>query len=203
MGFNMPEEKKFEQIEPGTYMGTCYRIVDLGTQDTTFKGEAKKVRLVTLSWEIPDEKMEDGRPFSVNKRYTFSSNVKSIFRKDLESWRAKKFTDDELRTFEIDKLLGATAMLTIARSEDDKYTNVMGVGQPPKGTPRRTECINESFCFALEPDMFNPKLMEKMHEKTVEAIKKSPEYQALIKGQDPKQAAARQTSMDLDDEIPF
>lgn len=148
--------------------------------------------------------MDDDRPFSVSKRYTFSSNKKAIFRKDLENWRAKPFTDEELGSFEIDKLVGAVAMLTVAHSEDEKYANVTGVAAPPKGTPKRRETENESFCFALTPEMFNPKLLDKMHEKLAEAIKKSPEWKALIAGKDPSEAASSaQTSMDLDDEIPF
>src|SRR5262245_36378780 len=82
LGFKMPEEKKFAMCPPGTHLGVCYRIVDLGTQDTTYKGEAKKARLLQISWEIPEERMDDGKPFSVAKRYTFSSNKKAIFRKD-------------------------------------------------------------------------------------------------------------------------
>jgi hypothetical protein len=204
MGFTLPETVDFERPPDGTYMALCYRIVDLGTQETTYKGEAKKQHQITLSWELPDERMKDGRPFSVAKRYTFSASENSNFRKALESWRGKKFTAEELRSFELDKLLGKACILTIQTEEKEgkTYTNIVAISPPMKGAKIPTDTINESFCFAMQDGMFNPKLLEKMHEKLQETIKKSPEWQALSKGQSPKSTGG-QTQMELDDEIPF
>ncbi len=202
MGFNLPAEKDFERPPDGTYLGVCYRVIDLGTQSETIKGETKKLRKIVISWELPDERMKDGRPFSVSRRFTFSSSEKSHLRQVLESWRGKKFNSEEIASFDISRMLTATAMLTLATSNDDgkEYQNVMSVAKPMKGTPLQREPENESFCFAMVPEMWNPKLLDKMHEKMAETIKKSPEWQALSKGKAPDTAAV---SDDLDDELPF
>lgn len=202
MGFNLPEPNTFERPPDGTYLGICYRVVDLGTQDTTYKGETKKSRVIVISWELPDERMADGRPFSVARRFTFSAAENSNLRKTLESWRGKKFTTEEIADFDLAKMLTATAMLTLATEEngDKVYQNIMAVAAPMKGTPRTKEPENESFCFAMVESMWNPKLIEKLHEKMQETIKKSPEWKALSKGVKP---APAQTDLDLDDSIPF
>jgi hypothetical protein len=36
------EGTEFAQVEPGTYVARCYSMIDLGTQETEFKGEKKK-----------------------------------------------------------------------------------------------------------------------------------------------------------------
>ena len=37
-----PTEGDFELAPAGTHIGVCYRIIDLGTQETTFEGQAKQ-----------------------------------------------------------------------------------------------------------------------------------------------------------------
>ena len=52
------------------------------------------------------------------KRYFeyWSDALKDDFTKDLAAWRGKDFTADELRGFELKNVLGAWAMITVAKS---------------------------------------------------------------------------------------
>jgi hypothetical protein len=54
----------------GTHLALCYRIIDLGTQKTTYNGETKTAHKLMISWELPQERMDDGRPFAISKRCT-------------------------------------------------------------------------------------------------------------------------------------
>lgn len=167
----------------------------------TIKGETKKLRKISISWELPNEKMADGRPFSVQNRYTFSAAENANLRKALESWRGKKFTNEEIAGFDVSKMLGKACVLTLETKESEggkTFTNILSISPPMKGTVIPTSTENEQYCFAMVPEMFNPKLLEKMHEKLQETIKKSPEWNALSKGQ-----PMNQSQLDLDDEIPF
>jgi len=60
----------FEQVPEGVFVARCYSLVDIGTQQTTYKGEAKFVQQVVITWELLDDeaKMKDGRPFTISKR---------------------------------------------------------------------------------------------------------------------------------------
>lgn len=89
MHLPQPSDAEFELAPAGTHIAVCYRVIDLGTQETTFKGEVKHQHKILISWEIPDEKMKDGRPFTIGKRYTWSMSEKANLRNDLESWRGK------------------------------------------------------------------------------------------------------------------
>lgn len=203
MGMHLPETTDFERPPDGTYLAICYRIIDLGTQDGSWEGKPKKSHQVQVFWELPDEKMNDGRPFIVGRRYTFSAGENSNFRKHLEAWRGKKFTAEELATFEVDKLLKKACVLTIATEDKNGKTrqNVISISPPMKGVKVPTTTHNEAFCFAMQEGMFDPKLLEKMSDNLKETIKKSPEWQAMSKGQSPKSSG--QSEIEFDDEIPF
>lgn len=117
MSFILSEEVR-KGIDNGVYQGVCVGLVDLGTQDNThFK---KKERKWLLMWELPDVMIEfekDGEkitaPKVISKQYTRSFAEKSNIRKDLQSWRGKPFTEEELKGFDLSKILGVNCMLQI------------------------------------------------------------------------------------------
>ena len=98
------------KLAKGTYLGTCFRIVDLGTSDQEYKGVVSKKTRVHITFEITkaldpgnnEVVMEDGRPFAVSKTYTASLFEAATLRKDLENWRDKSFTEEELKGFDIE-----------------------------------------------------------------------------------------------------
>jgi len=154
----------FPKLDKGTYTGTLYSIVDLGTKEYTFgNDEPKKQHKVSLAFEItgavdPDNNqttMEDGRPFAVSKKYTLSLHEKAALRQDIESWRGKSLNDDELAGFDLVGLLGHTAKIEV------DHTNPMpdgkGGGNPkikalrePSGGTEKVATKNEQRAFDLE-----------------------------------------------------
>lgn len=186
----MPEANKdFEDPPVGTWPARCYRVVDLGTQATKFQEETKFQHKVMLSWELQTETpMADGRRFTVSKRYTFSSHDKGNFRKDLESWRGSKMTDSDFGAngFEINKLLGAPALLSLTASSKDgkNYVNVTGVLRPLKGMPI-APLENEAVFLSLDRHEFSQSTFDKLSDGLKETIKKSPEFAELFRAPPP------------------
>lgn len=142
------------QITPeGQYIARCYKIIDMGTQTTTGQYGVKDQHKVMISWELLDDKvkMEDGRPFSVSQFYTVSLHEKSKMRADLEAWRGKKFTAEELAGFDLSKVLGSYCMLQVVHDETGKYANVQTI-MAYKGT--KPEPVNPTVVFDIDkPDM--------------------------------------------------
>ena len=177
---HMPKssDTNFAPPPEGTLIAVCYRVIDLGTQLTEFQGEQKKQRKVLISWELnTEETMDDGKPFTIHKRYTLSSHKKSNLRADLESWRGKKFEDSDFGPggFDIERVLGAGCLLNIVHSHKDgnTYANIAAIVALPKGTVT-PPLINTPVYLDL--DDFNQAVFDSLSEGLRETIRKSPEY---------------------------
>lgn len=184
------EGGNFEMTPAGTFVGRCYRFIDLGSHEQKFQGESKGMRrLIMIGFELPTELMEDGRPFSIHKRYTWSMHEKSTLRKDLEAWRGMKFTEADFGEggFDTRDLLGVPCTLTIVHSEngENTYANIASIGKAMKGFPV-PEMVNPSVYLTLEPGLFDAQVFDSLSDKLKEFIKASPEYAYAITGKHAK-----------------
>ena len=141
----------FEQCPAGSFAARCYQIIDLGHQTFEWKGEAKVAPKVRITWEL-NEMMQDGRPFSISKEYTASIGDKANLRKDLEAWRGRPFSAEELRNFSLENVLGAPCLLGVVHkpSKDGSktYANVGSVMALPKGMSA-PELVNPAVKFDI------------------------------------------------------
>lgn len=198
----------FELTPAGTFIAQCYRFLDLGTHTSEFMGDRKTRREVMISWELADELMSDGRPFSASKTYTWSMHEKATLRKDLESWRGKAFTDDDFdgpNAFNTKKLLGAPCMLTISHETkgEKTFSKVVSIGKLLKGvTP--PPLYNKIQYLALEDGGFDPEVYASLSDRMKAKIAESPEYMEMMKASrrhdDPGNGFG---GVDPSDEIPF
>ena len=149
-------------LQPGIYQGTCYSIVDLGTTDQEYKGVTSKKTRVHLCFEIthaldPEDNqitMEDGRPFGVFKTYTASLFEAAALRKDLESWRGKSFTEQELKGFDISNLIGCTAKIEVGHTAATEFSpggkpKILALREPRDGV-QKVDTINDAVIFDLD-----------------------------------------------------
>jgi hypothetical protein len=216
MSFFVEDKGNFEATPPGLHLARCYRIVDVGTQKTEYLGTVKYLRKVMLGWEIfaqnedgTPQMMRDGRPFAIFKNYTMSWADKATLRKDLQSWRGKPFSQEEMRRFDLKTILGVFCMLNVIErtGQDGKmYVNVDGISPVPAqirkmGLPT---AVNKDELFNLsEPDMA---LFETFSANLKAKIEASPEWQKLA-GKAPAQVAqvAQVSAIEEDDsdDIPF
>lgn len=121
------------------FAATCIDIIDLGMVETTWQGQTRKKHRICLrffcdEWFVDDE--GKNRPLWVDKYLTFSLHENSAMRPFLESWRGKKFTEEELHEgFNVAKLLYAPAFLQITHNvtPDKTYANIATIMKLPKG----------------------------------------------------------------------
>jgi len=192
----------FENPPAGVHAARCYRLIDLGSQKSTYQGETKTARKLLLSFELlsddPTERMSDGRPFTVSRRFTQSLGDKAALRHFVESWRGRAFTPEELaQGFDVNKLLGAHAFLNLVETEREgrDYTNIASISPLPKGMTK-PEGVNAVQLFDLSaPDWA---VFEGLGDRLKEQISASPEYKAATQTKPP---ASSDTFND--DDIPF
>jgi hypothetical protein len=146
-------EREFARLplpEPGTTQAVCCGVWDLGLQKSMFKnqdGSDKYQHKIIIAWEI-DEKINEpsseynGKPYMLNKKYTLSLGEKANLRKDLESWRGKPFTAEEIANgFDVEKLYGINCFLGVTHEADKNdaskvYANVSAILPLPRNTPK-------------------------------------------------------------------
>ena len=189
----------------GSHLAICYRVIDLGTQRSSFKGEEKDQHKVMLSWELKgdDTILEDGRPMSIHQRYTWSMYERAVLRQHLEGWRGARFNEADFgpEGFHVRKLLGVPCLLNIVHDTkgDRTYANVTGISRVPKGMSAGS-LINEPVYLWIDQEGWNQAVFEKLPDRLQESIKKSPEYLKLMSR---PTAAPNGRSHPAEDEIPF
>lgn len=124
----------FVPAPEGAHPAVCVDVIDLGMVTTDYRGVKKTQHKVRIVWQI-DEDQENGKPFVVNQRYTLSLHQKATLRRDLESWRGRSFSEEELTAFDLENLLGVGAIVNVVhtRREGSTYSNVAGVMKLMKG----------------------------------------------------------------------
>jgi hypothetical protein len=168
------------------HLARCYRIIDLGTQKSTYKGTEKHLRKIMIQFEVHGEDDEGnplltdkGEPLSISKNYTLSLSEKATLSIDLESWRGAAFTAEERRGFELKKLLGVWAMISVTKamgSDGKEYTNISNINPVPANIKKAglPEGINDLKIFSTEdPDM---ELFGSFGDKLRAKIESSPEW---------------------------
>lgn len=206
---------EFTPVPPGLHLARCYRIVDLGTQTSEYMGETKQQRKIMLGWELhgKDDEGNDlvtsnGAPLAIFKNYTLSWNDKANLRIDLQGWRNKPFTEEEMRRFDLSTILGAWCMLNVVYRQGKTgkmYSNVGSISPVPPivkqtGFPPAVN-VNQIFRLA-EPDY---ELFDTFGKGLKEKIQASPEWQAL-QARKPAQNANKAPSSgfdDMADDLPF
>lgn len=194
-----------QPIEAGSYPARCFSMIHIGTIDENFQGEIKTMNKVRITFELPTElkvfKEENGeQPQVISKEFTLSLHEKATLRSFLKNWRGQDFTDEEAKSFDIERLIGAPCMLNIThkKSKDGTktYAEIGSVSKLPKGL----ECpaqINPSYVWTYEnfdqekfnkiPEFLRQKMVtsfEYIHATTV--ANETPVYDAEVVSSEPQ-----------------
>src|SRR4051812_23918889 len=125
----------FKPAPEGTHVARCIQLVDIGTHHGEYQGEPTVRNQIIVRWELPGEMVDTERgaePMIVSKFYTNSLGEKANLRKDLESWRGRQFTKEELMSFDLENILGKPCLVTVVHNEKKK-AKVTSVTALPKG----------------------------------------------------------------------
>lgn len=194
----------FEQIEPGTHVARCVRLIDLGTEwNDMYKNERHQIYIgfetpnARMTWKDKDGNEHEG-PFMVGMFQTLSLGEKSNLRPLLESWRGKEFTAEELSGFVMKNILGKPCMLNIiAKEKKGKKRSVISAIMPPMQGMDCPERENDLIYFSLAE--FSQTEYDNVPEGYQKMIQRSHEWKKLNGEQQPTTSAVR----DFDDDIPF
>lgn len=176
MSLEVRESGEFKSVNAGTYPARCVRLIDIGTQRGEYQGKETIRKQVIISWELPTELITSGKfigePYMVSRFYTASLSQKAALRKDLESWRGRAFTEDELEGFNLHNILDKGCMLSVIH-DDKGRAKVGGVMALPKGMaiPDR---VNEIVEFDLSN--YNSEQFNKLTEGIRKLIERSEEW---------------------------
>ena len=202
---------EFKPTPEGNHTARCFRIVDLGTQKTNYSGEEKLSHKIMIFWELHGEADDgtplassDGKPFTVSKQYTMSLSKKANLRADLESWRGQAFTDDELKGFDLTKLIGQYCMVTVKheQSGEKTYVNVASVSRWPAALK------NAKFQPQLENQIFdlderNMLVFDNFPEWLQDKIKSSIEWSGKPRAEAEPSKGHADADIPESDDIPF
>lgn len=180
----------FEPAPTGMHLARCVRIIDLGTHEDDYYGKDKHE--VFFMWELPEEiktytiKAKDNQPerevtepFSASKFYTMSLAERAWLRKDLESWRSKPFTEDELKGFDPKAILGAPCMINIIHEPKKRgkgvNTVITAITPVPKSLVEGMKpAVHELIYFSLRD--FDKAAFDKVSKGLQAKIKRSQEW---------------------------
>ena len=204
----------YELAPVGVYRAVCTRLLNLGMQETNY-GDKHQIH---LAFEI-DENMADGRPFLMMQNYTLSLNSKARLRNDLEAWRGRAFTAEELSGFDLKTVLGKPLQISVVHSPDGKYANIGSMMPLGRGQEALAPSGDLLYINSLPEDNASFELLsERMKDRIQAGLNRMKESINLSVHPDPmpsNPAPAPVTkenfqapppppvSNDLDDEIPF
>lgn len=209
MGFTATKPaSSFAPPPVGMHVARCYRLIDLGTQAKTYQGQPKgEARKIMAGFELlGEERMDDGKPYTISRSWFLSMHEKASLRRDLESWRGRKFTAEEEAGFDVSRLLGAYCMLNLTEgvgADGEVRVNIASINPLPKGMPKPAGINKDTIFDADDPDM---SLFESFSEKLKETIKTCREWRIKASGSRPSTTAAKTpatATVDEDEEIPF
>jgi len=133
----------FPPIPPDIHPAVCIGLIDLGTQQHPYYKNWKKK--VAILWELPETRIDitnqdgitENKARVISKIYTQSLSNKATLRKDLVSWRGVEFTEAELKSFDLETILGKSCRLNVINKTkgDRTFANVDSVIRHPKGAP--------------------------------------------------------------------
>ena len=198
----------YELAPVGVYSAVCVRLINMGMQETSYGLKHQ----VHLAFEI-DEKMEDGRPFLMMQNYTMSLNEKARLRLDLQAWRGRAFSAEELKGFDLKSVLGKPLQVSVVHSADGQYANIGSMMPLGRGMQSLTASGGLIYINSLPEDNSGFELLsEKMKDRVQKGLSvlKAQSAPAPQSFQAPPQvtpapvaAPAPAPISDFDDEIPF
>jgi hypothetical protein len=119
-----PSNGTYTPAPEGVHDAVCADVADHGMVERTYEGQTRSRHEIRLVWLL-GAKMEDGRPFSIGRRYGLTLHEKSSLFKDLKTWFGKAPPDN----FDLEKLIGQNCQIVVVHNERDgsTYANVQSV----------------------------------------------------------------------------
>lgn len=199
--------KTFDPVPAGVHNAVCYMVMDLGSHfDKKF---AKHTHSVLIGWEIPGERIiiekegvKHDLPRAISRKYTISLHEKATLRKDLQTWRGRMFTDEELKGFDIKNILGKSCMIQVIHEKvgEKTYANIGAIMPLMKGTPALV-AENPLKFYSIEDD--RDVIPKDTPQWIIDIIRSSEEWQQFGPTEEVPVGEAEPAGADDDSSVPF
>ena len=160
--------KEFLPLSAGTHVARICGIIHIGTITDNIKGTDITRNRVFISFEVPSELQENGKPYTIGQEFTLSMNKQGNLLPFIESLLGKKLSKEECKEYDVFTLIGHAGMINVIHSaptsEGVVYANIKSVSPLPKGTVC-PDVIVEPYKFDYEEN-FNADWVWAMNEKT-------------------------------------
>lgn len=199
MGFIATDKSEYQLIPEGTHRAVCSALIDLGPQDVF--GSTK--RQLLIRFEFPDcriirerDGMQVSEPMIKWQFYTNSLNKMSNLRRDLEGWRGRGFTKEELDGFDLRNIVGQACQVLVihdnsgeqAKAKFQTISKLDGDGQKPEPELEVIQ-YSEEAGVVKQWDLLPSWIQDKIRQSSKEDL--------------PQQPIQSVDKPPLDDEIPF
>lgn len=109
----------------GTHIARVIGLINIGTVEELYMGDAKKMQKIRLTFELPDDlhvfkEGDDAKPLVHSEEYTLSMGKKSNLRPIVEGIIGIALTDEEAYGFDVEKLLNLPCLISIKIGKSKK-----------------------------------------------------------------------------------
>jgi hypothetical protein len=189
----IPEKQEFvkELLRSGQHHARIIGYLDLGTQEEEYDGKKKLVKKIKVMFELSRYRLPGftntktnevvpERPAKFSKTYTQGLGEKHNLRKDIQRYKNFIMTDEYIKKFDFNNLIGDFCQVSLTVSKDGKYNVIEFLAAP---IPEIVEIMPKQYyptiCLELDPKTFDWAVFHKLNEFDQATIKKSPEFQKL------------------------
>lgn len=185
MKASLPQKTQRELIPTGNYPARVYEIIEIGTVDGQWMGEAKKTHKVRIGFELPTEKRvfdvaKGEQPMVISKEMALSFGDLAGLRKIVEAVEGKKLNDAEAVNYEIESIMGKPLLVTVSHSEPNEqgivYANATTFSPLIKGLT--VEPLNNKPNY-LEYAKWDEQVFLSLPEFLRDKMVVTPEYKAI------------------------
>jgi len=139
----------FEACPTGMQPAVCSAVHNLGTQPG-WQGQGTR-HMIALVFELAERQKEGdfaGKRFIRSVAWTATLGERANLRKNLESWRGKSFTPDEIKRFDVRTVNGKNCTLNLVekQSSSGRTCVVIDAILPPIRGKKNSHQSNRGLC---------------------------------------------------------
>jgi hypothetical protein len=121
-------EAPLEPCPEGRHPIVCVDIFRTDPEEATYDGVTRLYEKVMLVFQaFPEDGSRDskGRPFQIERKFTWSLDPQGKLRPALERWRGRDFIEEELKRFDLSKLKGVSAWGSVVHNT--RFVNIQDI----------------------------------------------------------------------------
>jgi len=113
------KQSEFAPVNEGIALGVNVDNADLGQVESTYQGETTSKHKMKFVFEVPSELTESGKVKTIGKSFVVSLDPRSNLTGFLQSWLGESLTPEQVRSFDLDSLIGRPAKLLVEHIQMD------------------------------------------------------------------------------------